>query len=357
MKITDIETPALIVDLEIMDRNLTVMKEWLSGKKTYLRAHFKTPKSTAIARREIEYGASGVCCQTLSEAEVLANSGIREVLITNQIVQESKILKMINLLNFSDVKCLIDNLENAKLISSLAERKQKQMGVLIEVNVGMNRCGIEPREALNLARAISSLRGLKFKGVQAYDGHLQMAEHTIGKEKKMEQVQKVVEVIRTVREDFEKAGLSLEIVSGAGTGTYKYEYPVLDEIQAGSYALMDWKYKVSAPEFDMAATVLSRVISTPTENRVVVDCGTKACSTDSGMPLVKGMEDVRCDIRSDEHGVLNLGPNANKVKVGDIVELYPSHICTTVNLHDKFYVIRKGEVEAIWPINARSRFV
>lgn len=357
MKITDIETPALIVDLDIMDKNLTVMKEWLSGKKTHLRAHFKTPKSTAIARREIEYGASGVCCQTLSEAQICANAGIKEILLTNQIVQESKILKMLNLLTFSDVKCLIDNLENAKLISSLAEKKKRRMGVLIEVNVGMNRCGIEPEEALSLAKAISALEGLEFKGIQAYDGHLQMAEHTIGKDRKMEEVRKVIEIIKKTREDFDHAGLPSEIISGAGTGTYKYEYDVLDEIQAGSFALMDWRYKVSAPEFDMATTILTTVISTPSSDRAIIDCGTKACSSDSGMPIVKGMEGVECKVSSDEHGVLKVNSHNSRFKVGDTLELYPSHICTTVNLHDKFYVVRKGEVEAIWPIDARSRFV
>jgi D-serine deaminase-like pyridoxal phosphate-dependent protein len=356
LKITDIETPALIIDLDLMEKNLTVMKEWLSGKKTKLRSHFKTPKSTAVAWRELQYGASGVCCQTLSEAEVLVNAGVHEILLTNQIVQESKIQKMINLMNFSEITCLVDDIENTGLISLSAERKNKQMGVLIEVNVGMNRCGVEPSEALNLAKVISSLKGVKLKGIQAYDGHLQMAEFTIGKDKKMEEVKKVIEQIKILREDFEHAGIDLEVVSGAGTGTYKYEFNVLDEVQAGSYALMDWRYKVAAPEFDIAVTVLSRVISISSTGRVVVDCGTKACSTDSGMPQVKGSEDVECRISSDEHGVLNPGATKNKFRIGDMVELYPSHICTTVNLHDKFYVIRNGEIEAIWLINARSRF-
>jgi D-serine deaminase-like pyridoxal phosphate-dependent protein len=356
LKITDIETPALIIDLDIMEKNLTVMKEWLLGKKTKLKAHFKTPKSTAVAWRELQYGASGVCCQTLNEAEVLVNAGVREILLTNQIVQESKIQKMINLLNFSEIKCLVDDIENIRLISRSSERKNKQMDVLIEVNVGMNRCGVEPSEALNLAKVISLLKGVRLKGIQAYDGHLQMAEHTIGKDKKMKEVKKVIDKIKVLREDFEHAGIYLEVVSGAGTGTYKYEFNVLDEVQAGSYALMDWRYKVAAPEFDMAATVLSRVISISSTGRVVVDCGTKACSTDSGMPLVKGSEHVECHVSSDEHGVLNLGATKNKFRIGDMVELYPSHICTTVNLHDKFYAIRNGEIEAIWPINARSRF-
>lgn len=357
MEIANIETPALVVDLDLMDRNLSVMKEWLSGKRVRLRAHFKTPKATAIAWREIEYGASGVCCQTLSEAEVAANAGIRDILITNEIVQESKIAKMINLLNFSDVKCLVDDLANAKLISSYAERRGKKFGVLVEVDVGMGRCGVQPREAIHLAREVSSLKGLEFKGVQAYDGHLQMAEHTIGKEKKMEEVRKVVETIKWLREDFEQAGIGVEIVSGAGTGTYRYEYQVLDEVQAGSYALMDWRYRVSAPEFDMAATVLARVISVPSEERAVIDCGMKACSTDGGMPKVKGMEDVGCKISSEEHGLLDLSKGRTRVRVQDVVELYPAHICTTVNLHDRFYVVRKGEVVATWPINARDRTV
>ncbi|MGQ9781531.1 MAG: DSD1 family PLP-dependent enzyme [Nitrososphaeria archaeon] len=357
MEISDIDTPALILDLDIMDKNLSVMKDWLSGKRTRLRAHFKTPKATVIAWREIEYGASGVCCQTLSEAEVVANAGIRDILITNQIVQETKIAKMIDLLEFSDVKCLVDNLMNAKTISSLAESRNKKIGVLVEVDVGMNRCGVQPSEALSLAKAVSSLKGLEFKGIQAYDGHLQMAEHTMGREKKMDGVRKVVETIKQLREDFEKADLSPEIVSGAGTGTYRYEYNVLDEVQAGSYALMDWRYKVSAPEFDMATTILTRVISIPSEHKAIIDCGMKACSTDSAMPKVKGMEDIECKISSEEHGLLDLSRSKSRIRLADAIELYPAHICTTVNLHNRYYVVRRGELVAVWPINARDRIV
>ncbi len=352
-----IKTPALIIDAEVMENNMKVMRDWLRGKNVRLRPHFKTPKTPIIAWKQMEYGASGVCAQKLGETEVLVNAGIKDVLLTNQIVDEVKIGKLVNLRKYSEVKVLVDNAENVKVLSRYARRKGVNLGVLVESDVGMTRCGLSnAKEALELAKLVDKSDGLAFKGLQCYSGHLQMADLTMGKEKKIEECKKVCDKIRETKEFFDKEGVHPELVTGAGTGTYKYEYSELNEIQPGSYIFMDWKYKRAAPEFDIALKLLATVVSTPSRDRAIIDAGLKAISTDGGMPILKGMEGVECIIRSEEHGILKINDPTIRFNIGDKVEIYPSHCDTTINLHDNYYVTRKDDLEAIWEISARGKF-
>jgi len=357
MNYFNIETPALIIDADVMENNMKIMQDWLRGKNIRLRPHFKTPKTPIIAWKQMENGASGVCAQKLGETEVLVNAGIKDILLTNQIVDRAKIAKLVNLRKYSDVKVLVDNAENVKVLSKHARRKGVKLDVLVELDVGMNRCGLlNPREALELAKLVDKSDGLAFEGLQCYSGHLQMADLTMGKEKKIEECKKVCDKIREDKELFDKEGLHPELVTGAGTGTYKYEYPELDEIQPGSYIFMDWKYKKVAPEFDNALTLLATVVSAPSRERAIIDAGLKAISTDGGMPIVKGMEGVECLVRSEEHSALKISDPSIRFNIGDKIEIYPSHCDTTINLHDKYYVMRKSELEAIWQISARGKF-
>ena len=358
MKVEDIETPALLIDLDLMEKNLQTMREWLTGKSPRLRAHFKTPKTPVIAWRQIEYGAVGVCAQKLGEAEVLVQAGIKDILITNQIVDPAKIERMMNLRRYSDIKVIVDNPTNIRCLSEIALRKGTKLGVFVEVDVGGHRCGVQPgKESVELVKQIAGLRGLEFRGLQCYAGSLQMAEHKIGLEKKMEEIRKVGERIEMTKDAVEDAGFNIETVTGAGTGTHRYEYERYDEIQPGSYVLMDASYKPCAPWFEIALTLLATVMSTPEPNRAVFDAGNKAISTDYGPPSLKSFKSTECRIPSDEHGMISFNPSENHFEIGQKIEIYPSHLDTTINLHDKFYAIRKGEVEAVWPILARGKFV
>jgi len=358
LKVEDIETPALLIDLDFMEKNLRTMREWLAGKNLKLRPHFKTPKTPVIAWGEIEYGATGVCAQKLGEAEVLVQAGIKDILITNQIVDPAKIERMMNLQRYSHIRIAVDNPVNARCLSETALRKNMKMEVLVEVDVGGKRCGVQPaNETADLVRRLSEMRGVTFKGLQCYAGHLQMAEHTMGLEKKMAEIRKVTERVDITRDAIDDAGFDVEIVTGAGTGTHRYEYQHYSEIQPGSYVLMDATYKPCAPWFDIALSLLATITSTPEPNRAVFDAGKKAISTDYGPPSLKDFKNAKCTIPSDEHGMVHFDESENHFNIGEKVEIYPSHLDTTINLHDKFYAIRDNEVEAIWPILARGKFV
>jgi len=358
MKVEDIETPALLIDLDLMEKNLRTMREWLTGKNLRLRSHFKTPKTPIIAWKELEYGAVGVCAQKLGEVEVLVQAGIKDILITNQIVDPVKIERMINMQKHSKIKVIVDNPINAKCLSETALKRKTKLDVLVEVDVGSKRCGVQPgKDTVELVKQVSTMNGLEFKGLQCYAGYLQMAEHKMGLEKKMEEIKKVTERIDMTKDAIEDAGFNIETVTGSGTGTHRYEYQHYDEIQPGSYVLMDATYKPCAPWFDIALTLLATITSTPEPNRAVFDAGTKAISTDYGPPSLKGFKNTKCTIPSDEHGMVHFDEAENHFNIGEKIEIYPSHLDTTINLHDRFYVIRDGEVEAIWPILARGKFV
>ena len=357
MKVEDIETPALVIDLDLMEKNLKTMREWLTGKNVRLRAHFKTPKTPIIAWKEIEYGAAGICAQKVGEAEVLVQAGIKDILITNQIVDPVKIERMLNLQRYSKIQVIVDNPINVKCLSETALRKDMKLGVLVEVDVGAGRCGVQPGKAtVELVKQIVDMPGVEFKGLQCYAGNLQMAEHKIGFEKKMEELKKVAERVDTTRGEVEDAGFNVETVTGAGTGTHRYEYQHYSEIQPGSYVLMDATYKPCAPWFENALTLLATIMSTPEPKRVVLDAGTKSVSTDYGNPSLKDLKNAKCVVSSDEHTRIFF-ETEHHFKIGDKMELYPSHLDTTINMHDKFYAARDGEVEAIWPILARGKFV
>jgi D-serine deaminase-like pyridoxal phosphate-dependent protein len=356
--ISEIDTPALLIDLDAMERNISTLASFFKGKKgKAFRPHFKTPKAPVIAWKEIRSGAIGISCQKVSAAEVLVSSGINDLLITNEVVGARKIRKMIGLRRHAPgLMVCVDNIDNARATSEEALRKGVKMAVLVDVNVGQNRCGVEPgKPAVELAKGSSKLRGLEFKGIQVYNGRLQMLDQWEDTEAKNRAIDHSNELTVMTREAIEDAGMDVKYVSGAGTGTYQQQYEFMTEVQAGSYPLMDWRYHISAPEFDRALSVLTTVISTPSREKAVVDCGYKCASTDSGMPIVKDVEGVEYRTAGDEHGILSIQESSTKIKLGDKVELYPSHCDTTINLYDKYYGMRDGEVEIIWDIVARGK--
>jgi D-serine deaminase-like pyridoxal phosphate-dependent protein len=352
----EIETPALLIDLDIMEDNIEKMAKYFNGVKSSLRAHTKTHKSPTIAQKQISAGARGICCQKLGEAEVMANHDIRDILITSEVVDPEKIQRLVRLARSHDVTVVVDNLKVAKATSEAARREGVRQRVIVEIDVRKKRCGVMPGEpTLDFVKKVVGFEGLDFRGLMGYEGpFFDIPDFEQRKGAARELLRSLKETVDMV----ESEGIVVHDVSAGSTSTYSIagEYPKITEIQAGSYVFMDSTYnKLGGLDFGCALTVLATVMSRPVPERVVVNAGLKAITQEFGLPVVKDYEDAKMNHMSEEHGMIRVDP-ASKIDVGDKLELIPSHCCTTVNLHDQYYGVRKGRVEVIWPIPARGKF-
>jgi len=364
LPIAEIPTPALMIDLDVFERNLATMRDACNGRGWLLRPHAKAHKSPIIARKQLEYGAIGQCAAKLGEAEVLVRAGIRDVLITAPVVGRRKIERLLALHAITpEIKVVADSATNLEEISAAATSRGMRLKVLVEVNVGQNRTGVDTvEEAVELARLIARQRGLEFVGLQGYGGNNQ---HIVGFENRRAIELMSVGRVVAARRAIEQAGLRVDILTTGGTGTYNIvtEVPEVTEIQPGSFIFMDTQYSaiggVNGERFDdfgNALSVYATVISRPAKGRAITDAGNKALSTDAGSPLPRGIAGVQyLPGGGDEHGVLAIKGADVALGVGDKVEFIPSHCDTTVNLFDVFYAVRNGIVEAIWPIEGRGR--
>jgi D-serine deaminase-like pyridoxal phosphate-dependent protein len=356
MRKEDIDTPALCVDADLMEANIRTMMKHLSPLGVQLRPHTKTHKCPIMARKQLEAGAIGVCCAKLGEAEAMAEGGVTGILIPNQVVSQRKIARLVNLAGWADVMVAVVDPANAAALDAAAQAKGVRLKVLIEVDVGMDRCGVRTvEEGLRLAREIAARSGLDFRGIMGYEGHCVMAEPF---EERERITRASLEKLIQTRDAVEATGIPVPIVSSGGTGTYAITPTIagITEIQAGSYITMDAKYRsVGLTAFDMALTVLSTVISVPRPDLAVCDIGMKSMTKEFGMPVVARPAGWEVLALSEEHGKLQRagGPALHP---GDVIELYPSHGCTTINLHDSCFVTRRGLLEAVWPITARGKF-
>lgn len=361
MRVDDIDTPALVIDLPAFERNLARMASIMSRTSTRLRPHSKTHKSPIIGLRQIALGAVGVCCQKVSEAESMVQGGIGDVLVTNEIVGSPKLTRLMALAKQARVAVCADHPDNVDSLDEAAQAFGMRLPVLVEVNVGADRCGVEPGEpAVALARQVAGSRGLRFAGLQAYHGS---AQHIHDFEKRRDAVKGTVEKIAITVDMLRRHRLECDTVTGGGTGSclLDIEFGTLTEIQAGSYVFMDADYgkalaSTGTPDqrFEPSLFVYTTIMSRPTEGRAVVDAGLKALSVDSGMPLVHDMPDVEYVRASDEHGKLLLTDAGRSVSLGDKLKLVPGHCDPTVNMYDWYVGIRDGRVEAVWPIAARG---
>ncbi|MBN1399939.1 MAG: DSD1 family PLP-dependent enzyme [Anaerolineae bacterium] len=347
-----LDTPALCLNAATLERNIARMAAFFEERPAALRPHSKTHKCPTIAWMQLDAGAIGITCAKLGEAEVMARAGIRDVLIANQIVGEPKIARLVNLAAYTDVMVAVDDAANAEQLSEAAQAKGVALRVLVEVDVGMRRCGTAPGDdSLRLAQRIEALPGLVLEGIMGYEGFAVMIPDMDERRRAAEGA--MAKLVGT-RDLLLRHGVGCDIVSGGGTGTYHItgDYPGVTEVQAGSYATMDAKYKSVGAEFDLALTLLARVISVRDE-RVIIDAGMKTMTHEFGMPTVLQPEGWELTKLSEEHGFLE-GRGGPPLKPGDTVELVPSHGCTTINLHDAYHVTRDDVVEAIWPIAARG---
>lgn len=359
MPLAEVDTPCLILDLDAFERNLNRLKESLAGKSVLVRPHAKSHKCPQIALRQIALGAVGVCCQKVSEAEALVQGGVNDVLIANEVVGAPKLKHLAALAKQARIAVCADDAGNVAALDAAAREFGVRLDVLVEINVGANRCGVEPGEAaVALARQIASCANLRFAGLQAYQG---AAQHLRKVEERRAAIEAAVAKVRETTSLLAQAGIACEKVTGAGTGTYLFEAAsaVYHEIQPGSYIFMDADYarnewtESGIPRFEHSLFVWTTVMSRPSSERAVVDAGLKASSVDSGMPRVADADGVEYVKASDEHGVLRLN-GAKGYAVGDKLKLIPGHCDPTVNLYDDYVCVRNGRVEAIWPITARG---
>lgn len=354
-----LDTPSLILDLDAFERNLRRLNDSLAGRGLAVRPHAKSHKCPQIALRQIALGAVGVCCQKVSEAEAMVRGGVPDVLIANEVVGPAKVQRLAALARQARVAVCADDTGNVAALDEAARAFGARLDVLVEVNVGANRCGVEAgAPALALAREIAASPNLRFAGLQAYQG---AAQHLRKVEERRAAIEAAVEKIKMTTALLSQAGIPCEKVTGAGTGTYLFEAAsgVYNEIQPGSYIFMDVDYakndwtESGIPRFEHSLFVWTTVMSRPSPERAIVDAGLKASSVDSGMPRVAAADGVEYVKASDEHGVLKLN-GARGYAVGDKLKLIPGHCDPTVNLYDYYACIRAGRVDAVWPITARG---
>jgi D-serine deaminase-like pyridoxal phosphate-dependent protein len=362
MALADVDTPALLLDLDAFERNLDRLDESLAGTRIRVRPHAKSHKCPEIALRQMAHGAIGVCCQKVSEAEAMVEGGVMNVLISNEVVGAPKLARLAALARRARIGVCVDNLRNVADIDAAARLAGVKIDLLVEVNVGADRCGVEPGQAVvELARRIAGGTHIRFAGLHAYQG---AAQHARTPAERAAAIARAVHHVRDTVDRLQAKGLKPEIITGGGTGTYPLEAAsgVYNEIQPGSYVFMDADYQRNlgddgkpAHGFEQSLHVWTTVMSHPVPGRAVVDAGLKALSVDSGMPLVVGLPGVEFHKASDEHGVLKL-PAGSRLEVGDKLRLVPGHCDPTVNLYDWIVGLRGSTVESVWPITARGAF-
>jgi 3-hydroxy-D-aspartate aldolase len=359
--IDEIDTPALIVDLDALESNIAKMAAFARANGVRLRPHAKTHKCPVIAHRQIAAGAVGQCCQKVGEAEALVRGGVRDVLVSNEIVGMPKLRRLAALAADATIALCFDHPEQIGAASRAATEAGVVLGALVEIDVGMQRCGIAPgRHASELAQRIADAPGLEFRGLQAYHGSAQHFPRFAERERA---IAGAAAAVRLTVDALQHAGLRCEFVSGAGTGTFMLEggSGLWNELQAGSYVFMDAEYAGIEGcdggrynEFAHSLFVLASVMSASAAEHAILDAGLKSYSGERGLPLVHGRNDLRVVGMSDEHGKLEVAPDAKPLRLGDKVLLIPGHCDPTVNLHDWYVAVRKGRVEALWPIAARG---
>lgn len=349
----EVTTPALILDLDRARRNIEAMAEKFRDLPAVLRPHIKVHKSPQLARMQVEAGAVGVACATVWEAVVMARAGIEDVLVANQVVQPDKVAAAAALARDQRITLTVDDARNVEQLSKAAAEAGSQLELLIEIDVGMGRCGVRTKEeALPLAERIAELPGLKLRGMQGYEGHCMLEPD---REKRLHDARaanaKVIEAFDFLAE----RGHPVEIISAGGTGTYFITgaNPRIDEVQAGSYTLMDCFHGNLVPGgFEIAMTVAGTVISRQ-GNTVILDSGRKAVGIDFVTPPLVGHPESEVRYYAEEHCLVDF-PGAPPLDLGDVAEIVAGYGPTTVNLHDVFHVVENGVVTDIWPINPRG---
>jgi 3-hydroxy-D-aspartate aldolase len=360
----DIQTPCLILDLDALERNIRKMGDHAKAMGMRHRVHGKMHKSVDVALLQERLGGSvGVCCQKVSEAEVFARGGIRDVLVSNQVRDPAKIDRLARLpKQGARAICCVDDIANVADLSAAAQRHGTTIECLVEIDCGAGRCGVKTTpEVIAIAKAITAAPGLKFSGIQAYQGAMQ---HMDRYEDRKAKIDLAVAQVKDAVDGLKAEGLDCDIVGGGGTGSYYFEGSsgVYNELQCGSYAFMDADYgrildkdgnRIDQGEWENALFLLTSVMSHAKADKAICDAGLKVQSVDSGLPVIFGRTDVKYVKCSDEHGVID--DPAGVLKVNDRLRLVPGHCDPTCNVHDWYVGVRGGKVEVVWPVSARGK--
>ena len=360
----DIQTPCLMLDLDALERNIRKMGDYAKAHGMRHRVHGKMHKSVDVARLQVELGgACGVCCQKVSEAEVFARGGITDVLVSNQVRDPAKIDRLARMPKLgARTICCVDDIANVADLSAAAQKHGTQIECLVEIDCGAGRCGVtETAEVVEIAKVIDAAPGLKFAGLQAYQGAMQ---HMDEYEDRKAKVDIAIAMVRDAVEALKAEDLDCDIVGGGGTGSYYFESNsgVYNELQCGSYAFMDADYgrildengqRIDRGQWENALFLLTGVMSHAKPDKAIVDAGLKAQSVDSGLPVVFGRDDVEYVKCSDEHGVV--ADPGGVLKINEKLKLVPGHCDPTCNVHDWYVGVRGGKVETLWPVSARGK--
>jgi len=360
----DIQTPCLVLDMDALERNIKKMGDYARDHGMRHRVHGKMHKSVDVAKlQEVLGGSVGVCCQKVSEAEVFARGGIKDVLVSNQVRDPRKIERLVNLpkLGARTIVC-VDDLANVADLSTAAVKAGTELEAFVEIDCGAGRCGVTNTAAvIEIAKAVEAAPNLKFTGIQAYQGAMQ---HMDSYEDRKAKLDVAIAMVKDAVDGLKAEGIDCELVSGGGTGSYYFESNsgVYNELQCGSYAFMDADYgrildkdgnRIDQGEWENAFFILTSVMSHAKEDKAICDAGLKAQSIDSGLPVIYGRDDVEYIKCSDEHGVI-ADPDG-VLKVNDKLRLVPGHCDPTANVHDWYVGVRNGKVEVVWPVSARGK--
>ncbi len=356
MSLDEIDTPALVVDLDAFEYNLNFMAAQAAAAGVKLRPHAKTHKSPVIALMQMARGAVGQCVQKVAEAEILAWGGVKDILVSNEVVSPRKLARLAALAHIAKISVCVDNATIVPAIEAAARASGANLNVLVEIEVGAERCGIAAGQSvITIAQAIAASPHLTFGGLQAYHGR---AQHQRTPQERAQSIAQATEITASVVSDLAAVGLNCPIVGGAGTGTFALEAGsgVFTELQVGSYIFMDADYgrNTPPPPFQNALFVLASVMSAPTPDRAVVDAGLKAVAVDSGLPVVWNRPGVTYSGASDEHGTLSLEPGTPLLALDERVLLIPGHCDPTVDRYDWYVGVRNNRVERVWPVAARG---
>ncbi|MEE8365880.1 MAG: DSD1 family PLP-dependent enzyme [Gammaproteobacteria bacterium] len=360
MSIDEVSTPALIIDLDAFEKNVKIMRDFIRKAGVRHRAHAKTHKSADIALYQIEHGdACGVCCQKVAEAEALVDGGVKDVLVSNQVVDPKKIDRLAQLAKKARVLVCVDDIGNVDALSAAATKHNVTIECLVEIDCGAGRCGVLRGDpVVAIAKKIAGRAGLVFSGIQAYQG---AAQHIHDFSERKAKIDVAVKQVSDTIEMLKAEGLECDIVGGAGTGSYYFEGSsgIYNEMQCGSYIFMDADYQRVKDEgggliseFENSLFILTSVMSKAKADKAICDAGLKAQSVDSGLPVIFGRDDIEYIKCADEHGVI-ADPN-NTLKLNDRLKLVPGHCDPTCNVYDWYVGVRDGRVECLWPITARG---
>ena len=362
MFIADLETPAIVVDLDVLERNLSRMADYCRSHNLRLRPHTKSHKIPELAKRQLAHAAQGITVAKIGEAVVMLEAGITDIMIAYPIIGKGKAEKLAELATQADITVSLDSVEVAKAISDEAKKKDARIGILVEMDVGFHRCGVTTEdEVLTIARSVADLPGLEFKGLMFFPGHLQVRE-----KERAELRVAVNDFLSRALAQLENANLPVEIVSGGSTPTARegHLFTGVNEIRPGMYIFNDRNMLavgVASIE-DCALSVVTTVVSTSVPGRAIVDAGSKTLSSDGhqavdgrGFGMIKTDPDADVERLSEEHGNLNISRSTRTYRVGERLEIIPNHVCSTVNMHNQIYGVRGGRVESVWEVAGRGK--